>query len=139
MNVWGQVLANSDKFAREQGLIGPDFDYRNAGGVKGNGHFDDSGKLPNHPTFSKGSRYADTASKEYAALMNPNNYAKGYEPNTTQPGRWEGKMFIPSVDQLEANGAEFYNRYFNGPAESGQGSSWKKPEGLGNIHKGKIK
>lgn len=74
--------------------LGPDYDYSKMGPPDPRGHGSDKGKLPNHPTFSDQSYYAE----------------KG------NPGQWlkmrDGKdYFEPSPEQLNEFGQEYYNEY----------------------------
>jgi len=52
-------IVNPDTTARALGWIGPDYDYRYIGKLDNRGHGGDGGKLPWHPTFSKGSVYSE--------------------------------------------------------------------------------
>ena len=86
--------AEWDKWARENGSLGPDYDYSKIGKVDNRGHGSDKGKLPNHPTFSTGSEYSEKGS--------PGKWLK------TRDGR---DYFEPSKEQVAYFGREYYNRY----------------------------
>lgn len=55
----GRMDGIKDREARKSGGIGPDYDYSKDQSVDGRGHNSDAGKLPNHPTFSDQSDYAN--------------------------------------------------------------------------------
>lgn len=75
------------------GDSGEDYDYQGAflhGARPGpDGHWPDTWKKPNHPTFSNESIYAGLAKN------NP-EFTKG---GATLPGHWEGDKFVPGKEQ----------------------------------------
>ena len=94
-----------DKMARENKLIGPDYDYSLGGAVDNNGHMTDMGKLPNHPTYSQESWFSKNTDKKGGSWMQDKN------------GRW---IFAPQEWQVNnPEGLDNLLRYFG--REKGRG------------------
>src|SRR5262245_7079759 len=84
-----------------QGRMSDDYDLRGAwaqmgGGPFGEGHLTDQWKLPNHPTFSTGSRYSTPQQPGGMWSQMPD-------------GRW---MFWPSQTNIDQFGASRLQDYF---------------------------
>ena len=84
-----------DMMARALNSVGPDYAYQYMGVPGSNGHGSDKGKLPNHPTFSNESAFANA--------MNPG-------------GQWiqtfQGTRFQPSMQQWMRPGYDQYIRSY---------------------------
>jgi len=98
-----RMIKENDALARMTGGVGPDYDYSFAEtGPDGRGHFTDRGKLPNHPTFSIDSAYAELAPGEAGRwVQTPNGV--GYVPGPARMSnpayiRFMKEKYLPAVD-----------------------------------------
>jgi hypothetical protein len=81
------LAAKNDFWARMLGGVGPDYDYSFVRqGPDGRGHFTDAGKLPNHPTFSNQSAYADEAPLQAGRWVQLGLNQLGYQPGMARQG-----------------------------------------------------
>ncbi len=100
----GEILAGlKDENGKMSGrFLGPDYDYDLAGSTDERGHYTDKGKLPNHPTFSKYS-----------------NYANKKLPGGEFVDDFQGTRWVPSARQSKAMTPKQYADYLKF-AEKGQ-------------------
>ena len=87
----GNADRQLDNYARITGGIGPDYDYGKAGTVDGRGHVGDTGKLPNHPTFSQESAYSNGLAQGGRWIADAEGNYIGFEPSV-QMAKDQGRM-----------------------------------------------